>query len=246
MEEWKPLYQVDKLKKLIDEAVAEAEHIPDMKEAQQEPTETTPGKEHQKQKIINNKIEEVKESSRKADGSMPTQEEIEKMANKAMDILETKDILDKPDEELTAEELQERQKEREKLLRKEKKKRYRKNKAKKKWYKAKINTNIYISNLPKDITAEEIEEHFAKCGAIRIDPNTGERKIKVYHDDEGVPKGDALLSFENIESVATAIEMLHESNIRPDAIISVEEAHFEQKGDEYRERKRQKVDEVEK
>lgn len=71
-------------------------------------------------------------------------------------------------------------------------------------------------------------------------------KIKIYRDDNGVPKGDALISFENIESVDTALEMLDESNIRPDFKISVQPAEFEQKGDEYRERKRQKVDVVEK
>lgn len=44
----------------------------------------------------------------------------------------------------------------------------------------------------------------------------------------------------------TAIEMLHESNIRPDCKITVSPAEFAMKGDEYRERKRQKIDAVEK
>lgn len=71
-------------------------------------------------------------------------------------------------------------------------------------------------------------------------------KIKIYKGEDGVPKGDALISFENIESIDTAIEMLHESNLRPDCKISVQPAEFEQKGDEYRERKRQKIDAIEK
>ena len=168
--------------------------------------------------------------------------EAEKLATRALNHLEGKDLLDKPNEELDEEQLKLKQK----LLRKEKKKRYRKNKAKKKWYKAKINSNIYITGLPKDITVEELEENFAKCGAIRMDPNTGGNKIKIYQNEDGTVKGDALISFERLESVETAIEMLHESNIRPDSKITVENAQFEQKGEEYKERKRQKIDEVEK
>lgn len=81
---------------------------------------------------------------------------------------------------------------------------------------------------------------------MRIDPNTGAQKVKIYKDSEGNFKGDALISFENIESVETAIEMLDKSNIRPDCIITVQPAEFEMKGDEYRERKRQKVDLIKK
>jgi hypothetical protein len=40
--------------------------------------------------------------------------------------------------------------------------------------------------------------------------------------------------------------MLDESNLRTDCRISVQTAEFQQKGEEYRERKRQKIDEVEK
>ena len=72
------------------------------------------------------------------------------------------------------------------------------------------------------------------------------KKIKIYKGDDGNLKGDALISFENIESVDVAIEMLHESNIRPDCIIKVQPAEFEMKGEEYRERKIQKLDVVDK
>ena len=174
-------------------------------------------------------------------------DEAEELANQVVERMDShSELLNKPDEELTEEEKQLKQKEIEKQKRKEKKKRYRKNKAKKKWYKAKINTNIYISGLPLDITIDELMEHFSKCGAVRIDPNTGEHKVKLYRDENGSLKGDALISFENIESLDTAIEMLDKSHIRPDHIITVQPAEFEMKGDEYRERKRQKVDLIKK
>ena len=169
-------------------------------------------------------------------------EELEKLANQALLEFEGKDLINRPDEELDEDQKTLKYK----LLRKEKKKRYRKNKNKKKWYKAKINSNIYITGLPADVRFEELEDHFSKCGAIRIDPNTGEHKIKIYRNEDNSIKGDALISFESIESVETAVEMLHESNLRVDCKITVECAEFEQKGGEYRERKRQKIDEVEK
>ena len=163
MENWKPLYKVDTLNKLINEAVAEAEHIPDMSNQAQEPKDTTPNKELEKQQVKKQKVEEGKQAQDINDGSLPPKEEIEEMATKAIEILEGHEgLLDRPDEDLTKEEKQLKQQEREKLLRKEKKKRYRKNKAKKKWYKAKINTNIYINGLPPDITADELDDHFAK------------------------------------------------------------------------------------
>ena len=67
---------------------------------------------------------------------------------------------------MTAEELKAKE------LKKLKKKRYLENK-KRKWYQTKVNTFIYIQGLPNDITHDELKEFFARCGVIRLDPNTG-------------------------------------------------------------------------
>ena len=72
-----------------------------------------------------------------------------------------------------------------------------------------MNTFVYVSGLPLDITMEEIKEFFAKCGVIRLDPNTGQLKIKIYTDDAGNPKGDARICYSNIESVEMAIDWLN-------------------------------------
>mgnify|MGYP000923657906 CR=1 FL=1 len=110
-----------------------------------------------------------------------------------------------------------------------------------------MNTFVYVSGLPLDVDEDELKTFFNKCGAIMIDPNTGQAKIKVYYDDEGKPKGDARICYSNIESVQMAIEWLNSSEIRPGFTVNVEEATFQMKGDVYRPRENtQKADKVEK
>jgi len=56
------------------------------------------------------------------------------------------------------------------------------------------NTAIYVSGLPLDITVKELTELFAKCGLIARDEK-GRDKIKLYKDENGEPKGDALCTY---------------------------------------------------
>ena len=110
-----------------------------------------------------------------------------------------------------------------------------------------MNTFVYASGLPLDITMDELHQFFNKCGAIMIDPHTGQSKIKVYTDDSGQQKGDARICYSNIESVEMAIQWLNESQIRPGFPVKVEQATFEMKGEVYRPREgNQKLDKVEK
>lgn len=71
-----------------------------------------------------------------------------------------------------------------KLKKKEKKKRYLQ-KKKQRWYQAKNNTNVYFEGFGPSITAEEVEQVFLKCGGIRLDPDSGEKRIKLYKNDDG-------------------------------------------------------------
>jgi HIV Tat-specific factor 1 len=109
-------------------------------------------------------------------------------------------------------------------LKKEKRKRYKENK-KKKWYNCKMNTSVYVSGLPQDITIEEIDAHFTRCGIIRLDPHTGEKRIKVYTEKDGAKKGDALISYAREESLDLALEHLNESEIKPGFKIHVERVY---------------------
>eukprot|EP00347_Sterkiella_histriomuscorum_P022714 403337435 len=144
-----------------------------------------------------------------------------------------------PVKTMTAEELKAKE------LKKLKKKRYLENK-KRKWYQTKVNTFIYIQGLPNDVTHEDLKEYFVRCGVIRLDPNTGLEMIRIYRDDEGVPKGDARIGYAMVESVDMAIDMLNDTEFKPGYKISVQMAEFQQKGDQYIPRKIQKIDPLEK
>ena len=66
-----------------------------------------------------------------------------------------------------------------------------------------------MKGLPDDVNVSEVEEFFSKAGVIKSDVETGEPKIKVYLDESGRIKGDALISYIKPESVQLAIWMLH-------------------------------------
>lgn len=90
------------------------------------------------------------------------------------------------------------------------------------------NTGVYVSQLPRDITKDELMDTFSKYGLISEDYKTGEPRIKIYHNDD---QRDALIIYHSKESVSLAIEMLDESFIRPppskdQTKIKVEPAEF--------------------
>jgi hypothetical protein len=64
---------------------------------------------------------------------------------------------------------------------KEKRKRTKKKKGSK-WSEKAASTHswVYVEGLPPDATEKEVAEHFAKCGVIAIDPNSQQRRIKLY------------------------------------------------------------------
>lgn len=88
-----------------------------------------------------------------------------------------------------------------------------------------MNTSVYVSGLPQDITIQELDEHFTRCGIVRLDPHTGEKRIKIYTEKDGGKKGDALISYAREESLDLALEHLNESEIKPGYKIHVERVH---------------------
>lgn len=97
-------------------------------------------------------------------------------------------------------------------------------------------TAVYVSDLPSDVTVEEIQEVFSKYGVIAEDLITGEPKIKIYKDEEtGAVKGDALVVYFKPESVPLAIEMMNDGPFRYGKTgahnIKVEKAEFKEKSD---------------
>lgn len=92
------------------------------------------------------------------------------------------------------------------------------------------NTNVYVSNLPSEITNEEFIELMQKCGLILKDPETNKYKIKLYRNRDGTLKGDGLCTYIKQESVTLALQIL-DGYLYNDKEIKVERAKFELKGE---------------
>lgn len=90
------------------------------------------------------------------------------------------------------------------------------------------NTAVYVTGLPKDASIEEISTYFQKCGVISEDAITGQKRIKLYQDDQGQHKGDALIVFFKEGSVRLAEQLLDDTRFRPgeSMTISVQHAEF--------------------
>ncbi|KAG8936864.1 hypothetical protein FRC02_010726 [Tulasnella sp. 418] len=80
------------------------------------------------------------------------------------------------------------------------------------------NTAVYVTHLPLDTTASELNEAFSKFGIIEID-DEDQPKIKLYHQtdpDTGESRfsGEALVVYFKEESVDLAIRMLDDAELR--------------------------------
>jgi HIV Tat-specific factor 1 len=68
------------------------------------------------------------------------------------------------------------------------------------------NRAIYVTNIPRDATKDEVEELFKRFGMI--DQSTeGTTRIKMYADDNGEFNGEALIVYFKKDSVAMAITL---------------------------------------
>ncbi|XP_040179688.1 HIV Tat-specific factor 1 [Rana temporaria] len=92
------------------------------------------------------------------------------------------------------------------------------------------NTNVYVSGLPLDLTYDEFIEIMSKCGIIMRDLQTEDFKVKLYKDKDGNLKGDGLCCYLKKESVALALKILDDYEIRGYR-LHVESAKFQLKGE---------------
>ncbi|KAK3392979.1 hypothetical protein B0H63DRAFT_457028 [Podospora didyma] len=79
----------------------------------------------------------------------------------------------------------------------------------------KQNTAVYVTGLPEDVTVDEVAEVFSrKAGVIAEEIDKGGPRIKLYHDEDGKFKGDALIVFFKPPSVDLAITLLDDTDFR--------------------------------
>ncbi|KAI9696566.1 MAG: hypothetical protein M1836_005585 [Candelina mexicana] len=76
------------------------------------------------------------------------------------------------------------------------------------------NTAVYVTNLPIDSTSDEVHSVFSKCGVIAEEIDRGKPRIKLYTDEAGKFKGDALIVYFRAESVDLAVQMLDDTDFR--------------------------------
>lgn len=77
------------------------------------------------------------------------------------------------------------------------------------------NTAVYVTGLPHDVTVEEVHEVFSrKCGVIAEEIDSGKPRIKLYTNEKGEFKGDALIVFFKAPSVDMAIMLLDDTEFR--------------------------------
>ncbi|WVW79218.1 hypothetical protein I302_101184 [Kwoniella bestiolae CBS 10118] len=73
-------------------------------------------------------------------------------------------------------------------------------------------TAVWVSNLPPNTTVELLSSVFSKAGVLLIDDD-GQPRIKLYYDDDGKFKGDALIMYFKEGSVDLAITLLDDTEL---------------------------------
>lgn len=113
-------------------------------------------------------------------------------------------------------------------------------------------TAVWVSNLPPNATAETIASVFSKAGVLLIGDD-GEPRIKLYYDDDGNFKGDALVMYFKEGSVTLAVTLLDDTELEMGGgygNMRVKEADYEasskQKTNEDKAAKKQEGEKTEK
>lgn len=87
-------------------------------------------------------------------------------------------------------------------------------------------TGIFVTNLSNSTTIDALNDLFKKYGAIALD-NSKSPRIKLYYNENGDFKGEALIIYESEKSVELSVQMVHETEFEG-SMIKVEPARFKQ------------------
>ena len=104
MEQWKPLFKVDELRKLIDEAVAELQNLPDINDTNHQNNSTV--QINQENSLNKNASEsQISKVLRDPSGIIPSSEELRQIVSSAIEQIDHEhNLIDIPDETLNEEE----------------------------------------------------------------------------------------------------------------------------------------------
>lgn len=117
-------------------------------------------------------------------------------------------------------------------LARERKRQSRKRAREAKRLRSQVNTSVYVTGVPLDAGEEELAAHFAKCGILQPNPDTGRPRIKIYAGENGCPKGDVLITYAMAPSVDNALMILDGAPLRAGGgPLHVAKASFSHKKD---------------
>ncbi|GAA5871612.1 hypothetical protein JCM3774_006311 [Rhodotorula dairenensis] len=91
------------------------------------------------------------------------------------------------------------------------------------------NTAVFVSRLPESTTVSQLSETFSKAGLI-LEDAAGEPKIKLYRDENGKFKGEALIVYLQEASVELACRLFDETELvlgSGDGVMSVKVAEWD-------------------
>ena len=91
------------------------------------------------------------------------------------------------------------------------------------------NTAVFVSHLPESTTVSQLSETFSKAGLI-LEDAAGEPKIKLYRDENGHFKGEALIVYLQEASVELACRLFDETELvlgSGDGVMSVKVAQWD-------------------
>jgi HIV Tat-specific factor 1 len=96
------------------------------------------------------------------------------------------------------------------------------------------NTSIYVTNIPLDATADEIVSVFSKAGMISESIVDGQKRVKMYNDDAGKFKGEALITYFREEAIENSLMLFDDADFRfgvkgPGGTMKVTKADFSRK-----------------
>ena len=86
---------------------------------------------------------------------------------------------------------------------------------------------VFIQNLPRSVTNDDLEKHFGSIGIIKMDKKTNAPKIWIYKDrNTGEGKGEATVTYDDEAAATAAIEWFHGKLWRCNKIATIKIAYL--------------------